>query len=233
MLRTIGEYPGMTIDLAQASLAGSKDRKVAERLCRTLANLGLVQVLDDDHDKRVKRLSLSPAGTDLLVRQDRTTVTVYRRRALAQSWVLRQDRRRHEDGVMSLLGQFMAADRPVAAGYRAYQSLGRRTAISPDGVVELGSSPFGSGWHAVEYELQARGSARTRKKLLKYGSPALRHRMPLLIVCWNDTAEENFWLAGQEANVDVLTTTVHRLKEFTPLDNFGCWSFFGNAVRIG
>ena len=232
MARTMYEFPGMTTELAQASLANRKNRKIAERLCRDLTKMGSVQVLSDEKDGRVNRFTLSPPEIDTMVRQDRTTVTNYERRVMGQSWVLKQDRRDHEEGVMRVLGAFMAASRPVAAGFRAYQSMGNRGAVSPDGVVDLTKSPLGSGWHYLEYELQARGPKRIGRKLRGYASPARRHRMPLLVVCWNKSAEENFWQVGQEANIEMLTTTVRRLEKYGPMDNFSCWRVYGNPVRI-
>ena len=33
--------------------------------------------------------------------------------------------------------------------------------------------------------------------------------------------------------IPLLTTTIKRLEEHGPLDNFGCWSMYGQPARIG
>ena len=33
--------------------------------------------------------------------------------------------------------------------------------------------------------------------------------------------------------IPLLTTTIKRLEEHGPLDNFGCWSVYGQPARIG
>ena len=56
--------------------------------------------------------------------------------------------------------------------------------------------------------------------------------LPLAVVCWNDTAEGNFHAEGLRSNTKMLTTTIARLGEHPPLNNFDCWLHYGQRVRI-
>ena len=56
---------------------------------------------------------------------------------------------------------------------------------------------------------------------------------PLLVVCWNETAEANFHDIGGEGSIKMLTATIQRLADHGPLGNFECWSFYGRKVQIG
>ena len=55
----------------------------------------------------------------------------------------------------------------------------------------------------------------------------------MLFVCWNDDAESVFQDLGRGMGIPLLTTTIQRLEEHGPLDNFGCWSMYGQPALIG
>ena len=100
-------------------------------------------------------------------------------------------------------------------------------------MVFLERSPYGPTWAYFEYERTAGGEARVRRKLLGYGSADRGDGCPVLIVCWNDDTESVFQRLGRGMGIPLLTTTIKRLEEHGPLDNFGCWSMYGQPARIG
>ena len=73
----------------------------------------------------------------------------------------------------------------------------------------------------------------TELELLGYGSADRGDGCPVLIVCWNDDTESVFQRLGSGMGIPLLTTTIKRLEEHGPLDNFGCWSMYGQPARIG
>ena len=91
---------------------------------------------------------------------------------------------------MRLLGQFRAAGLPAFPGWRYYEDM-RGLALAPDGMVNLNRSPYGPGWHFVEYERAARSPASWRRKLRGLAARQRRNRWPALFVCFNDQAEQN------------------------------------------
>ena len=60
----------------------------------------------------------------------------------------------------------------------------------------LRHSPYGPGWHYVEYELRARGGSRVVKKLRGYGSARRRDRWPVLVVVRDEGVERTFQEVG-------------------------------------
>ena len=87
--------------------------------------------------------------------------------------------------------------------------------------------PVAAGWRSWE-QLKASGISPDGMVFLErspYG--------PALFVCWNDDAESVFQRLGSGMGIPLLTTTIKRLEEHGPLDNFGCWSMYGQPARIG
>ena len=176
---------------------------------------------------------LARRGVDCISRGDRVHYSQCADRIDSLSWVNKPSLRAHEDGVMSFIGHFLLAwGLPVAAGWRSWEQL-KATGISPDGMVFLERSPYGPTRAYFEYERTARGEARVRRKLRGYGSADQGDGCPVLIVCWNDDAESVFQRLGSGMGIPLLTTTIKRLEEHGPLDNFGCWSVYGQPARIG
>ena len=229
ILRAIAEFPGMPLRLGRETLREAGGGKNAERCCRALVELGLVDTVRDGNRLRYV---LSSRGLDQLAAMERGTKGNYRNRAMAHSWVQDPARRDHEDGAMRLLGQFRAAGLPAFPGWRYYEDMGGR-ALAPDGMVILNRSPYGPGWHFVEYERSARSPAPWRKKLRGLAARQRRNQWAALFVCFNDTAEQNLHQVAGELGLRVLTTTIDRHKLAGPLDNFDCWSLYGHRVQIG
>ena len=83
--------------------------------------------------------------------------------------------------------------------------------------------------------MSARGQARARAKLRGYSSPRRQDHNPVLVVARDDPAEAVFNEVGEANNLDMLTTTVSRLKEFGAVMNPGCWRYgdlIGELVMI-
>ena len=229
ILRAIAEFPGMPLRLGRETLREAGGGKNAERCCRALVELGLVDTVRDGNRLRYV---LSSRGLDRLAAMERGTKGDYRNRAMAHSWVQDPARRDHEDGAMRLLGQFRAAGLPAFPGWRYYEDMGGR-ALAPDGMVILNRSPYGPGWHFVEYERSARSPAPWRKKLRGLAARQRRNQWPALFVCFNENAERNLHQLAGELGLRVVTTTIDRHKLAGPLDNFDCWSLYGHRVQIG
>ena len=91
----------------------------------------------------------------------------------------------HEDGVMELMGEFAAAGLVGAAGWRCWEHMGGSGGIAPDGLVYVEHSPYGPGWHYLEYERSARGRSRVERKMRGYASPRRINDWPVLMVVWD------------------------------------------------
>ena len=228
MLRLAQNHPGMTLEMGSLDLQEKPTGKSAERTLRQLVRRDL---LDCEKDGMHPRYHLDISGVEAMIRLDGATHQDYAGRALSDSWVTRPDRREHHRGALDLMTAFMAGGLTVAPGWRGAVQMGRH-AVTPDGLVLPHHSPYGPVFHLVEYERSARGLARATKKLRGFAALRAigRPNAPLLIVCYDDRAEANFHRAGAGMDVQMLTTTIRRLKEQGPLD---CWSMYGEPVRIG
>lgn len=139
----------------------------------------------------------------------------------------------HEDGVLYVMSRFMEVGRASASGWRSWEHLGGGGGLAPDGMVELRQSPYGPGWHYVEYERRARGKVRVGKKLRGYVAGARQDDWPVLFVVQNEIMEETCHEVGQELGVRMLTTTMSRLrKNGGPLGR-GVWSLYGEDATVG
>lgn len=54
----------------------------------------------------------------------------------------------------------------------------------------------------------------------------------MLCVC-RPSAETHFQRIGRERGIDLLTTTLRRLRQHGPVNNADCWSSYGEPVVIG
>ena len=224
------QWPGITARMCKQLLADGPETRTAE--------WSLKQLLDAEKIKRVKsadgyRYYVSSKGIDRLSRRDRVAFKRYAGKAMAHSWLNSPDRRRHEEGLMDLVGRFLEHKLSVASGWRCSEHGVRGRGIDPDAAVRLLQSPFGPGWHYIEYERSAQGKSQVSQKLGGYVSKSRVDNWPVLFVCWNAAAERNFWDAAADENVRLLTTTIARLGEFGPVGNLECWSRFGEMVMIG
>ena len=71
------------------------------------------------------------------------------------------------------------------------------------------------------------------RKIRGYGSSRRRDGYPVILVCWDDRAEQEFQEQGRRLGLDLLTTTLARLKAHGALNTTGCWSMYGQPVQIG
>ena len=239
--RTVAEYPGITRPVLQRMLGEGPKGSLTKRSVRTLLRLDLVETLserdltggDDSAKDRKRWLRLTEKGIDRLARMERGTYKAYRTRAMGQSWLSKPARKAHEEGVFALLADFRWEEGLDAApGWRYYDAMGRRGAVVPDGMMWVNRSVFGPGWLLLEYERSARSPSQVVRKTQNHSREARRMDLPLAVVCWNDTAEGNFHAEGQRSNTKMLTTTIPRLGEHPPLNNFDCWLYYGERVRL-
>ena len=105
--------------------------------------------------------------------------------------------------------------------------------IAPDAVIYLTESPYGPGWHYLEYERRARGKVRAERKLRGYGSPRRRDKWPVLFVVWDSVSEHVYQSLGRENRIKLITTTIPRLAMHELVDSPLCWSIYGQPVALG
>ena len=148
---------------------------------------------------------------------------------------LRGSRRlfRHEHGLKSQVKHLLAQGILAAHGDRSWENMGKEGGgISPDAIVKLRESPHGPGWCNFEFELSARGPTKVRGKLRGFDSKLRWNNFPLMVVCYNAKAEDNFHKMAAPRGIKLMTTTLARLAEHGPLENGECWSMFGILVKI-
>ena len=216
--------------MIRSSLGEVPSGRSAQNACKTLYDLGLLDRLW--HGGKY-RYMVTSKGVVCLSRRDRVHYAHCKDRINSLSWVNRPSLRKHEDGVMFCMGAFLEGGLPVASGWRSWEHLGRLGGISPDGLVFLPASPFGSTWACFEYERTARGEARVQRKLRGYSARLRENSWPVLFVCWDDAAESVFHQVGGSWDIPMLTTTVARLEGLGALGNDGCWSMYGEPVSVG
>lgn len=136
----------------------------------------------------------------------------------------------HEHGLIRLASGFRRAGVGTAVGWRGDEHLGVQGMLAPDAMVFLEEGGYGRGWYYVEYERTARGEARVTRKLRAYLTGNRRNGWPVLVVCRDEVAEKNFWKVG--SGLDMLTTTVARVKRGSGHGQEGVWQRFGESVVI-
>ena len=226
----ISQWPGAPLEMVRQDLDEGLTGRTGQNACKVLYDGGFIDRLWDAGRYRYMTTS---RGVDRIARRDRVHYADCTDRVDSLSWVSQVGLRAHEDGIMSLMGQFLARGLPVAAGWRSWEHLGRSGGIAPDGLVFLERSPYGPTWAYLEYERTARGEARVQRKLRSYGSVRRGDHWPVLLVCWDESAESNFQQVGLRTFIPMLTTTIDRLEEHGPLDNLRCWSIYGTPALIG
>lgn len=190
------EWPGMAVSFGR-SILGESPRSI--RAYRYLSALEQSGYLSHVVDGRRHRYVVNDKGRNLLGIWDRVTpgrLPAGLRRAI--EGLERQEWHTHERNLMSLMRTFVDMGLPVASGWRSWEHLGGGGGIAPDGMVMLRSSPYGPGWHYVEYERTARGGYRVRKKLRGYGEKKRQDNWPVMVVCRNERVEQVFWEVGMD-----------------------------------
>ncbi len=229
VLDAVAQWPGITARLCKQILGEGLDDRTTEQCVKVLLERELVE---RTRSKEGYRYSISSKGLDRLCRRDRVRFGDYGSRVMASSWVELEQKREHEEGVLSLMGGFVGAGLSFAAGWRSWEHMGGGGGIAPDGLVNLRQSPYGPGWHYVEYERYARGRDRVGRKLKGYASSRRQDSWPVLFVCWSDAAEAVFHELGDELRLRLLTATLSRVKQHGPAGNFECWSSYGQPALV-
>ena len=127
------------------------------------------------------------------------------------SWVSQVGLRAHEDSIMSLMGQFLARGAPGGGWLALLGAPGAIRGHCPRrGWCSWNAAPTGPPGPILEYERTARGEARVQRKLRSYGSVRRGDHWPVLLVCWDESAESNFQQVGLRTYIPMLTTTIDR-----------------------
>ena len=139
---------------------------------------------------------------------------------------------RHEDCAYEILAQFCELGCIIAPGWRARVTLADGRRIDPDGMV-LVESLWGRLWCFIEVELSDRSYRAVKPRVEKYGSEHRRDDHPVLVVCHDDRAENNFHTAGLECarTPRMLTTTLRRLRD-AGVAGTGVWSYYGLPTTL-
>ena len=231
ILDTATEWPGMEVNFARAALRESATGKRATRACKTLADWEMLE-------RRLKgrkgyRYAIQTMGFQGLAMRDGIGARTHGQWRNVPAWRGRPQLQGHEDGLMGMMSQFISHGIPVANGTRSREHLGFKGGIVPDGMAYLLHSPYGEGWHYVEYERSVRWSAGALAKLNGYLSTRRLDDWPVLFVLWDDATEKLFQELGREGGLTMLTTTLGRLKAVGAVGVKGCWSRYGEDVIIG
>ena len=228
VLDAVAEWPGIWVAVA-GRLIGERGKKRVQNALKTLSDLGLVERRPDGARFRY---ALTEKGYEILARRDRVSNDMPAKYRNVPAWTKRPQRQHHEDALMKLMGECRAERMVVANGVRSWEHLGKHGGIAPDAMLRPYRSPCclaDHSWHYVEYEMSARGPARVGAKLRGYASPRRQDHNPVLVVAWDDPAEAVFNEVGEANNLEMLTTTVSRLKEFGAVMSPGCWRY-GNLI---
>ena len=227
------EWPGLEMRLVRAHFMESSVNRHSYRLMSRMRDSGLIHSVEEGSKLRY---GVTRRGTNMLRRRDRLSWRHdVSRRDDPEKWDTNGRIKAHEAGVRGMAGDFLYNGLPVASGWRSWEHLGGAGGLAPDAMVWVEHSPYGPGWHYVEYERSARGLARIRRKLSGYHSSRRQDRWPVLVVSWNGVAESYFWDAARErGGLPMLTTTIERIKASGgSVCNSSVWSMYGSPVYLG
>lgn len=234
LLTLLGQYPVISIAHLKALAGEGRRGEETERRIMALVQRGLAEIVAPSARVTAKRL---PRGVPLMISErgrgaHRYALTragrlafwyahggkrdaLYSRSGLS---MFHSDRKkwsfRHQDGVYEILAQFREEGCEVASGWRAHARLANGLTIQPDGVVLL-QTPWGRRWCYLEFELSDRSVRAFAPRCQKYGSGHRLENHPLLMVCHDGRAEENFRRAAREyaPELQAFTTTLARLRD--------------------
>ena len=229
VLTAVAEWDRITWDSVRKIVGENQSGRRGWKLLHNLVDQGYV-------DRRWDGARFRYNGTAKLRRQ-MAVVDRVRRTGLpgGYGWSVGANERglgKHEDGVMEVMGLFMDRGVPCASGWRSWEHLGGGGGISPDGIVYLEVSPFGPGWHYVEYERRAQGVKRVGKKLNGYVADGRQDRWPVLVVVENQRVEDTFQRVGKEVGARMGTTQMRRLRAGGAF-GAGVWVVDGESVTVG
>ncbi len=223
LLLTVAEWPGMPTTMGSAVLGEGGSGRRAQHWLLRLADYGLLYRW---RHGRVVRYRLTWDGMRLLAGVDGVNPKDAWERILMPRWDQLGGFEDHEYKLLEVVERFIAAGRPVFAGWRDTEFMGR-SGIAPDAVVMTRQGPC-----YLEYEQSAIHPSGVGKKLDGYGSSQRDNNWPVLFVC-RPGAEKHFRRIGRERGVNLLTTTLRRLRQHGPVNNPHCWSRDGEPVVIG
>ena len=137
----------------------------------------------------------------------------------------------HEDCAYEVLAQFAEMGCPIAPRWKVPITLADGSRIEPDGAVLAGTPLWGRKWCNVEIELSDRTPRAIGPRCKRYGSPDRLEDGPLLVVAYNERAEQHYQEAGRIYPLRMLTTTLGRLAE-SGVAGPGVWSHYGTPVTL-
>ena len=225
LLLAVAEWPGMTAGFGRQYCRSRGDTQRVKPILLSLYQKGLIGRVPD---RNRYRHDITARGIDLLSRIDH----IYGADIPGGVRGSAERIQTHERGLMSLVEQFLAAGLPTAVGWRVRDHWGRG-GIDPDAVVRLTESPYGPGWHLVEYERSARGRSGAAKKLHGYLDQRRRGTDPVIFALRDSRAEQHFQETGHKAGLPLLTTTFRRLNMHRAVGDTGCWSRYGEPTSLG
>ena len=132
--------------------------------------------------------------------------------------------RNHDWAAIRIAAHFQQQGADIAPGWRAVDDAGPAGKLDPDAMVYLTHSPYGTGWHYLEYERRAKTSAAIAHKLRSYLMPQRSNHWPVIFVVANPDAERLYWEHGRD------------IKLITAVDNGSRppteWRCFGTPVQL-
>ena len=137
----------------------------------------------------------------------------------------------HEDCAYEVLAQWAEMGCPIAPRWMVPITLADGSRIEPDGAVLVETPLWGRTWCHLETELSDRTPRAIGPRCKRYGSPHRLDDGPLLIVAYNQLAEQHFQDAGRRYDLRMLTTTLGRLAE-AGVAGPGVWSHYGTPVTL-
>ena len=137
----------------------------------------------------------------------------------------------HQDCAYEFLAQCAEMGCPIAPHWKVKITLADGSRIEPDGAVLVETPLWGKVWCYLEAELSDRTPRAIQPRCERYGSPYRLEDGPLLVVAYNELAEQHFQEAGRLYGLRMLTTTLGRLAE-SGVAGPGVWSHYGTPVTL-
>ena len=144
LLLAVAEWRDMTAQFGRQYCKVLGDPHRVKAVLGKLYGAGLV---DRRLDGNRYRYRLTTRGLNILSRIDWVYGTAVHKNILGYS--MDQRIRDHEHGLQSVVGRFLEAQLPCAAGWR-YSERWPGGGIDPDAMIRLNRSPLGPGWHCLE-----------------------------------------------------------------------------------
>ena len=228
-IRVVAEWPGCRRSFVQAA-THEGDRKRCEWRLKWLVDGGWLR---RKNIQGVGRYSITAKILNVIARLDGTSNGESALKRHRPAWERPGISQSHEDRVMDLGARFMDAGLVVAAGWRSWEHMGMHGAIKPDAMVWLSHSPYGPGWHYLEWEQSARRKYKIGRKLNGYASGRRQDDWPVLVVAWDDEPERILQELGRKMGIRMMTTTRKRLVHTAAVGSAAIWSMYGTPAPIG